>query len=65
MKQFECGALVPGCTWHTEAEEEAEVVRRATEHLREVHGETLIRPSIVEQIKARMHDAPRRSQAAS
>jgi predicted small metal-binding protein len=57
MKRFECGSLVPGCTWHTEAEETAEVVRRATEHLRQAHGETVIRPSIVEQIKARMQDA--------
>jgi predicted small metal-binding protein len=57
MKRFECGSLVPGCTWHTEAEEPAEVVRRATEHLRQAHGETVIRPSIVEQIKARMQDA--------
>jgi predicted small metal-binding protein len=57
MKQFECGSLVPGCTWRTEAEEPAEVVRRTAEHLRSAHGETVIRPSIVEQIKARMHDA--------
>lgn len=57
MKRFECGSLVPGCTWHTEAEETAEVVRRATEHLRDAHGETVIRPSIVEQIKARTHEA--------
>ncbi len=57
MKQFECGSLVPGCDWHTEAEESAEVVRRATEHLRTAHGETEIRPSIVEQIKARTHEA--------
>lgn len=57
MKKFECGSLVPGCTWHTEAEETAEVVRRATEHLRSAHGETEIRPSIVEQIKARTQDA--------
>jgi predicted small metal-binding protein len=57
MKQFECGSLVPGCTWHTEAEESAEVVRRATEHLRTAHGETIIRPGLVDQIKARMHDA--------
>ncbi|MUZ71501.1 DUF1059 domain-containing protein [Agrobacterium vitis] len=27
MKQFECGSLVPGCEWHTRANEEAEVVR--------------------------------------
>lgn len=57
MKQFECGSLVPGCTWHTEAEEAAEVVRRAAEHLRTAHGEAVIRPTIVEQIKARMRDA--------
>ena len=40
MKQYEC--LVPGCNWHTKAEDSAEVVRRATEHLRAVHGETEI-----------------------
>lgn len=57
MKRFECGSLVPGCTWHTEAEETAEVVRRTTEHLRGAHGETIIRPTIVEQIKARTYDA--------
>lgn len=57
MKQFECGTLVPGCTWHTEAEESAEVVRRAAEHLRTAHGETLIRPNMVDQIKARIRDA--------
>jgi predicted small metal-binding protein len=56
MKQFECGSLVPGCTWHTEAEETAEVVRRAAEHLRAVHDETVVRPSMIEQIKARIHD---------
>ncbi len=56
MKSFECGTLVPGCRWHTEAEESAEVVRRAAEHLRTAHGEDEIRPGMVEQIKARVHD---------
>lgn len=56
MKSFECGTLVPGCRWHTEAEESAEVVRRAAEHLRSAHGEQEIRPSMVEQIKARVHE---------
>lgn len=56
MKSFECGTLVPGCAWHTEAVDGAEVVRRAAEHLRVVHGEDLIRPSMVEQIKARVHE---------
>jgi predicted small metal-binding protein len=54
MKRYEC--LVPGCTWHTEAEEPAEIVRRAAEHLRNVHGEEMVRPEMVERIKARMHE---------
>jgi predicted small metal-binding protein len=56
MKTFECGTLVPGCKWHTEAEDGAEVVRRAAEHLRTTHGEQEIRPTMVEQIKARVHE---------
>lgn len=56
MKTFECGSLVPGCDWHTRAEEEAEVVRRAVEHLRTTHGEDVIRPPMVEAIKSRIRD---------
>lgn len=56
MKSFECGTLVPGCTWHTEAKETAEVVRRAADHLRTTHGEETIRPNMVDQIKARVHE---------
>ena len=54
MKQYEC--LVPGCQWRTQAKDDAEVVRRASEHLREVHGETVIRPEMVNQIKQRIHE---------
>lgn len=57
MKEFECGSLVPGCTWRTRADDSAEIVRRAAEHLRSAHGESEIRPNMVEQIKARIHDA--------
>ena len=56
MKSFECGTLVPGCRWHIEASDTAEVVRRAAEHLRSAHGEDEIRPGMIEQIKARVHD---------
>jgi predicted small metal-binding protein len=56
VKQYECGSLVPGCTWHTEAEDTAEVVRRAAEHLRTAHGEKEVRPEMVERIKERVHD---------
>lgn len=56
MKQFECGTLVPGCQWHTEAKDNAEVVRRAADHLRSAHGETEVRPGLIEEIKARVHE---------
>jgi predicted small metal-binding protein len=56
MKRFECGSLVPGCSWHTEAEDSAEVVRRAADHLRTVHGEEEVRPEMIDRIKERIHD---------
>lgn len=56
MKRFECGTLVPGCHWHTEAEDSAEIVRRSVEHLRSVHGEDVVRPEMIERIKERTTD---------
>lgn len=56
MKRFESGSLIPGATWHTEAESEAEVVRRAVENLRNMHGETEVRPEMIERIKERIVD---------
>lgn len=56
MRLFECGTLVPGCEWHTRASEDAEVVRRTVEHLRQAHGETIIRENMVENIKHRIRD---------
>ena len=62
MKTFQCGSLVPGCAWETTAEDEAEVVRRTVDHLRNAHGETTIRESMVDNIKQRIHDdAPRKA----
>jgi predicted small metal-binding protein len=56
MRLFECGTLVPGCEWHTRSEEDAEVVRRAIEHMRGIHGEETIRENMVDNIKARIRD---------
>ncbi len=56
MRLFECGTLVPGCEWHTRADEDAEVVRRTVDHLRQEHGETVIRENMVENIKTRIRD---------
>jgi len=54
MKNYEC--LVPGCPWHTQAEDSAEIVRRAAEHLRSVHAEAEVRPEMIERIKQRIHE---------
>jgi predicted small metal-binding protein len=54
MKTYHCGSLVPGCDWHTRHEEEAEVIRRAVEHMREAHGEDTIRETMVEAIRSRV-----------
>lgn len=54
MKRFDSGSLIPGATWHAEAETEAEVVRRAVENLRAMHGETEVRPEMIERIKERI-----------
>ena len=59
MRLFECGTLVPGCEWHTRADSDAEVVRRVVEHMRDTHGETVIRENMVENIKARIVDEPK------
>jgi predicted small metal-binding protein len=56
MRLFECGTLVPGCDWHTRANDDAEIVRRAVEHMRTVHGETVIRENMVDNIKARIRN---------
>ena len=53
MKQYEC--LVPGCPWHTQAEDDAEIVRRAADHLRSAHNEETLRPQMIERIKQSIH----------
>ena len=53
-KQFQCGTLVRGCDWHTRNNSEAEIIRRAREHLRGTHGETVIRENMIKVTKARI-----------
>lgn len=56
MRLFECGTLVPGCGWHTRAGDDAEVVRRAVDHMKTIHGETIIRETMIDHIKQRIRD---------
>jgi predicted small metal-binding protein len=56
MRLFECGTLVPGCAWHTRADNDAEIVRRAVDHMKTAHGETVIRENMVDNIKSRIRN---------
>jgi len=57
MKHFSCGSLVPGCKWQTRHEDEAEITRRAVNHLRMTHEEHAVRTDMVERIKERITEA--------
>lgn len=56
MKRFDSGTLIPGSTWHAQADSEAEVVRRAVENMKNLNGETDVRPEMIERIKERIVD---------
>lgn len=60
MKRFDSGTLIPGATWHVEAETEAEVVRRAVENMKKLNDEVEVRPDMVERIKERIVDVKER-----
>ena len=56
MRTFVCSSLVPGCSWHTRAGNDAEIVRRVTDHLRKAHNEQIVRPNMVVEIKKCIKD---------
>ena len=58
MKEFQCGSLVPGCQWPPRPEDAAEIKRRVAEHMRETHGETVIRETMIEAIRSRIEKVP-------
>ena len=56
MKTFQCGAVVPSCEWHKHYEDEHEIIRSAVEHLRETHGEDIIRETMIEAIRGKIEN---------
>ncbi|MBU1306425.1 MAG: DUF1059 domain-containing protein [Alphaproteobacteria bacterium] len=56
MKRFDSASLIPGATWVAQADSEAEVVRRAVDNLRRLHGEDQVRPDMIDRIKERITD---------
>lgn len=51
MKQFACGAVVPGCTASFSAESEEEILSQVAKHAREDHGMETVPPEVVAQVR--------------
>ena len=57
MKQFSCGAVVPGCTASFTAQTEDEILSQVAEHAEKDHGMSEVPPEVVEQVKANISDS--------
>lgn len=51
MKQFSCGAVVPGCTATFSAETEDELLGQVAAHAKADHGMESVPDEVVEQVK--------------
>ncbi len=56
MKEFSCGAVVPGCDARFEGENEEEILQQVAVHAREAHGMEDVPPDVVEQVRAGISD---------
>jgi predicted small metal-binding protein len=57
MKQFSCGAVVPGCTASFSAESEDAILSQVAEHARKDHDMDTVPPEVVEQVRVNIVDA--------
>lgn len=56
MKQFSCGAVVPGCTASFSAESEEAILSQVAEHAQKDHGMAEVPPEVVQQVRANITD---------
>jgi predicted small metal-binding protein len=52
MKEFRCGALVPGCWATFQGESDDEILRQVVVHAREQHDMEQVPPEVVDEIVA-------------
>ncbi|MBA2347979.1 MAG: DUF1059 domain-containing protein [Solirubrobacterales bacterium] len=58
MKQFSCGAVVPGCTATFSGESEDEILGQVATHAKEEHGMTDVPDDVVQTVKANIQETP-------
>lgn len=51
MKQFSCGAVVPGCTATFSGETEEEILTHVAQHAKEDHGMESVPDEVVTQVR--------------
>jgi predicted small metal-binding protein len=52
MKQFSCGAVVPGCTARFSAETDDEILTQVAQHAKEDHGMDDVPDEVVEKVRS-------------
>ena len=55
-KILECRAIVPGCNFIARADSDEELLRKAAEHARSVHGVDRMTEPLKAKIKAAIHE---------
>jgi len=52
MKQFYCGAVIPGCQAKFHAKSEGEILQQVAEHAKRDHGLNEVPPQVVAQVRS-------------
>jgi len=56
LKQFNCGDVVPGCTWVTRREDEEELWAEISSHAHEAHGMDEVPREVEDLIRDKITD---------
>ncbi len=56
MKEFSCGAVVPGCNAKFEAESEDELLAQVADHAKADHGMDDVPPEVVSQVRENIRE---------
>lgn len=56
MKEFACGAVVPGCMATFEGESEEQILEQVATHAREDHGMETVPDEVVSQVRENITD---------
>ena len=57
MKEFDCGAVIPGCSETLRGEDDEEILAQVAEHARQEHGIAHLEPEVRERVLSLTRDA--------